>query len=48
MTATAASFSADDEAQILAAIAAWLDTQVRPQVKHFDHADEYPQAPSSA
>ena len=42
MTATATSFSSDDEAQILAAIATWLDAEVRPQVKHFDHADEYP------
>ena len=44
MTHTAASFSAEDEAQILAAIGAWLDNEVRPQVKHFDHADEYPHA----
>ncbi len=42
MTATAASFTAEDESQILAAIASWLNTQVRHQVKHFDHADEYP------
>ena len=42
MTHTAASFSAEDEAQILAAIGSWLDNEVRPQVKHFDHADEYP------
>ena len=42
MTTTAAAFSAEDEAQILAAIGAWLDNEVRHQVKHFDHADEYP------
>ena len=42
MSATAASFSAEDEVQILAAIGAWLDNEVRPQVKYFDHADQYP------
>lgn len=42
MSATASTFSAEDEAQILAAIGSWLDNEVRHQVKHFDHADEYP------
>jgi alkylation response protein AidB-like acyl-CoA dehydrogenase len=42
MTTTAAAFSAEDETHILAAIGAWLDNEVRHQVKHFDHADEYP------
>ncbi len=42
MTTTTAVFSVEDEAQILAAIGAWLDNEVRHQVKHFDHADEYP------
>ena len=42
MSATSPSFSAEDEAQILDAISAWLTQEVRPQVKHFDHADEYP------
>ena len=44
MTATPTTFNADDEAHILAAIADWLDHEVRAQVKHFDHADEYPHA----
>jgi len=39
---TTAAFSAEDEAQILAAIGSWLDNEVRRQVRHFDHADEYP------
>ena len=42
MSATAPSFSAEDEVQILDAIASWLRQEVRPQVKYFDHADEYP------
>ncbi|MBK8957232.1 MAG: acyl-CoA dehydrogenase family protein [Proteobacteria bacterium] len=42
MSATASTFSAEDESQILDAIGAWLRTEVRHQVKQFDHADEYP------
>jgi len=35
-------FSTEDENQVLDALRVWLDNEVRPVVKHFDHADEYP------
>ena len=44
MSSPASTYSADDEAHILAAVGDWLTREVRPQVKHFDHADEYPHA----
>ena len=44
MTTPTNTFSAEDETQILDAIDAWLEGEVRQQVKHFDHADEYPTA----
>jgi alkylation response protein AidB-like acyl-CoA dehydrogenase len=31
-----------EEAQILDSIEKWMERDVRPHVKHFDHADEYP------
>jgi alkylation response protein AidB-like acyl-CoA dehydrogenase len=34
--------SADEEAQILDAIDAWVEKEVRPIARKFDHADEYP------
>ncbi len=34
--------TADDEAQVLDAITAWVEKEVRPIAKKFDHADEYP------
>ena len=43
MAATAEHFTADDEIQILDSIGNWLDKEVRPVVKHFDHEDEYPE-----
>ncbi|MGE4615453.1 MAG: acyl-CoA dehydrogenase family protein [Gammaproteobacteria bacterium] len=43
MSATAEHFTADDEIQILDSIGNWLDKEVRPVVKHFDHEDEYPE-----
>jgi alkylation response protein AidB-like acyl-CoA dehydrogenase len=42
MAAPASAFSSEDEAQILDALDTWLEKEVRPQVRHFDHADEYP------
>ncbi len=42
MAATAEQFTADDEIQILDSIGNWLEKEVRPVVKHFDHEDEYP------
>jgi len=44
MTTQTNAFSAEDETQILDAIDAWLEGEVRQQVKYFDHADEYPTA----
>ncbi|MEX2480793.1 MAG: acyl-CoA dehydrogenase family protein [Gammaproteobacteria bacterium] len=44
MSTPAETFSSDDETQVLDAIDAWLEGEVRQQVKHFDHADEYPAA----
>jgi alkylation response protein AidB-like acyl-CoA dehydrogenase len=44
MSTTTESFSAEDEAHILDALDSWLEKEVRPQVKHFDHEDEYPTA----
>lgn len=38
------SWSAEDERQILRTIEAWVAKEVRPVVKDFDHADEYPEA----
>jgi alkylation response protein AidB-like acyl-CoA dehydrogenase len=35
-------FDNDDEAQLLATIDRWLERDVRPVVKEFDHADRYP------
>ena len=43
MAASAEQFTAEDESQILDSIATWLDKEVRPVVKHFDHEDEYPE-----
>ena len=43
MVATAEHFTSDDEIQILDSIGNWLDKEVRPVVKHFDHEDEYPE-----
>lgn len=37
-------FTADDEAALLDAVGNWLAREVKPQVRHFDHADEYPHA----
>jgi alkylation response protein AidB-like acyl-CoA dehydrogenase len=34
--------NAEDEAQLLAAIDRWVDKEVRPLVKEYDHADRYP------
>ena len=42
MNAASAEFSSEDEAQILDSVRVWLEKEVRPQVRHFDHADEYP------
>jgi len=42
MTTPAEVFSKDDENQVLDALHVWLQNEVRPVVKHFDHADEYP------
>lgn len=42
MTQTIAEFSSEDEAQILDSVRVWLTKEVRPHVRHFDHADEYP------
>ncbi len=42
MTNVVEAFSEEDEAHILDAIQVWLDKEVRPVVKHFDHEDEYP------
>ncbi len=43
MAASAEQFTTEDETQILDSIATWLDKEVRPVVKHFDHEDEYPE-----
>ena len=43
MAASAEQFTAEDESQILDSIATWLDKEVRPVVKRFDHEDEYPE-----
>jgi len=43
MAVTAEQFTSEDEAQILDAISSWLQKEVRPVVKHFDHEDEYPE-----
>ena len=42
MSTTAETFSKDDENQVLDALRVWLDKEVRPVVKYFDHEDEYP------
>jgi alkylation response protein AidB-like acyl-CoA dehydrogenase len=39
-----AGFDASDEAQLLDAIDRWLEKDVRPVVKEYDHADRYPEA----
>jgi len=36
--------SSDDVQAMLDAVRRWLQEEVRPQVKHHDHADEYPHA----
>jgi alkylation response protein AidB-like acyl-CoA dehydrogenase len=38
----AASFDATDEAQLLDAIDRWIDRDLKPIVKEYDHADRYP------
>lgn len=43
MAVTAEQFTSEDEAQILDSISNWLQKEVRPVVKHFDHEDEYPE-----
>jgi alkylation response protein AidB-like acyl-CoA dehydrogenase len=35
---------ASEEAALLEAIDRWVEREVRPSVKHFDHADEWPEA----
>ena len=35
-------WTAEDEAQILATIDTWVEREVRPIARKFDHADEYP------
>lgn len=42
MNSPAPSFSKEDERQVLDALDSWLEKEVRPVVKHFDHEDEYP------
>jgi len=37
-------WSSEDEAQLFEAIQRWIDREVRPIAKQFDHADEYPAA----
>jgi len=37
-----ATMSRDEETQIMTAIEKWLERDVRPVVKKYDHADEYP------
>src|SRR5689334_4960920 len=32
----------DDEAQLLAAIDQWIERELRPIVREYDHADRYP------
>jgi alkylation response protein AidB-like acyl-CoA dehydrogenase len=39
---SAPQFDNDDEAQLLATIDRWLERDVRPVVKEFDHADRWP------
>jgi alkylation response protein AidB-like acyl-CoA dehydrogenase len=39
-----ASWSSEDEAQLFEAIHRWVEREVKPIAKQFDHADEYPQA----
>ena len=41
-TAHANELDASDEARMLESIDRWLERDVRPHVKRFDHADEYP------
>ena len=41
-TAHANELDAGDEARMLESIDRWLERDVRPHVKRFDHADEYP------
>ena len=36
------SIDKDDEAQLLATIDKWVDREVAPKVKEFDHADRWP------
>ena len=38
----AARFDASDEAQLLDAIDRWIDRDLKPIVKEYDHADRYP------
>ncbi len=42
MASPVETFTAEDENQVLDALRVWLKNEVRPVVKHFDHADEYP------
>jgi alkylation response protein AidB-like acyl-CoA dehydrogenase len=42
METPAETFSQEDENQVLDALGVWLENEVRPVVKHFDHEDEYP------
>ncbi len=42
MNAVSTEFSSEDETQILDSVRVWLEKEVRPHVRHFDHADEYP------
>jgi alkylation response protein AidB-like acyl-CoA dehydrogenase len=39
-----ASWSSEDEAQLFEAIHRWVEREVKPIAKQFDHADEYPEA----
>ncbi len=42
MTIADASFSQEDEKQILDSVTAWLEKEVRPVTKKYEQADEYP------
>jgi len=42
VTAARNQTSAEDETQILGAIQAWVEREVRPIARQYDHADEYP------
>ena len=41
--ATQAGWSSEDEAQLFEAIHRWIEREVKPIAKQFDHADEYPE-----